>query len=252
MEFELTQKKFQYLLEKLIVKDMFPISILSMKNGKMFSIQKEDDKRAFRLLKFNKSFFNSISGVDESFEFDIKKIHKMIKGIPSTALLKIKTTNDIMSITGKGIDFVFSCNKLGSEVMTSLPFSFENNIPVVTNEKIKLDMCFKIGLSNFKNAAGYATTMKTNMFKLFSDNGSVSMRVGDLYSFSDYITLDMNVKTNDTFDVIFNYGLKQISKTFDNDINICTKTNAAGWFYELSGEHVLGILIPPCIKEEGA
>lgn len=252
MEFTLIQKKFQYLLEKLIVKDMFPISVLSIKNGKIFSIQKEDDKRAFRLLKFNKSFFDTINGNDESFEFDIKKIHKMIKGIPSTALLKIKMANDILSITGDGIDFVFSCNKLGSEAMTSLPFSFDNNIPVVTSKKIKLDTCFKISLSNFKNAAGYATTLKTNTFKLFSNNGAVTMRIGDLYSFSDYITLDMGVKTSDDFDVVFTYGLKQISKTFDNDINICTKTEAAGWFYEVTNKHVLGILIPPCIKEEGA
>lgn len=252
MEFELTQKKFQYLLEKLIVKDMFPISILSMKDGRIFSIQKEDNKRACRLLKFDKSFFNSINGANESFEFDIKKIHKMIKGIPSTSVLKIKATDDMINITGDNVDCVFNCNKLGSEVMTSLPFSFENNIPIVTNEKIKLDTCFTIGLSDFKNAAGYATTLKTNVFKLFSDNGNVTMRIGDLYSFSDYITLDMNVKTNDTFSVMFNYGLKQISKTFDNDINICTKTKAAGWFYELSDKHVLGILIPPCVKEEKA
>lgn len=243
------------MLEKLTVKDMFPNSILSIKNDiqpKVYSIQKQDDGKALRFLKFNSSFFDRVQcEKDESVVLEIKKIHKMIKTIPSTATLNIKTEDGKVKIFGEGINFVLNYNYPEVGVLTNLPFSFENGYPVVSEHNIKLDVCFKIKLQDFKEIADYSSTLKTNIYKFTITKKEFMARVGDLHEFSDFITLSpkIDLLNGENLEAMFAYGLKEISKTFDNDVTICTQTNAAGWFYEVGKEHVLGILIPPCIRE---
>jgi hypothetical protein len=252
MQFEITQQKFQYLLEKLIVRDMFPNSIISIKNNVLFSIQKENDINALRFVKFKNSFFDNIEGTEESIMVDIKKIHKMIKGISATKKLTIKTSDGKLSIFGEGINFFVNYNSPNKQVMTSCPFSFVDGCPVVSSEKIMLDVCFKIKLSDFKTIADYANTLKTDSYKFSISEGNFIVRIGDLHSFSDYITLtpEVEIISGENLDVIFGCGLTALSKTFDDDITVFTKSNSAGLFYEVGNEHVLGVLISPCLNKE--
>ena len=60
MKFVLKQENLEYMLEKLSVGNMFPSCVITLKEGKIFSIQREDSGRSLRMAKFNKEFFEEI------------------------------------------------------------------------------------------------------------------------------------------------------------------------------------------------
>jgi len=250
MEFELSQKKFQYMLEKLIVYDSFPNSVISIKNNKLFSIQKDEKKNIIRFVKFSSSFFDSLSGEGEAISIEIKKVHSMIKSIPSTEKVKVKVEGSNMIVSGGVVSFSTKFSFPEIDFMESLPFGFIGPCPVIGKEKVILDVSFVIKLNDFKEMAAYASKLKTDKYCFCVDDGNFSVRLGEMHSFTDNVVLSPEVKIEDGKDleVIFGFGLKQMSKTFDNDITIYTKSNSPAWFYEVGKEHVFAMLIAPYTK----
>lgn len=255
MKFVLKQEKFQDLLEKLIVKDMFPSSIITTKDGNLFSIQKEEHGRALRFLNVKGSFFDEINNTTETIELDVEKALNMIKNILPNTLLTIQTKGEKLSILGKNIDANISYKDPESEVLASLQqanMEMKEGIPIVGDTKTKLDNYFTIKLPDFKDLAGFASSLKTEFYKFGFDKDKIAVRIGDLHKFSDYVIFnpDGKIKKGEDLDVTFTYGIPQISETFGSkEINIKTKTNSPGWFYEGTEEYVLGLMIPPYIQE---
>jgi len=255
MKFVLKQEKFQDLLEKLLVKDMFPSSIISTKEGKLFSIQKEEHSRGLRFLNVKSSFFESIDDSSETIELDIERTLNMIKNILPNTMLTIQTKGNKLSISGKNVEANISYKEPDGELFTSLAdakIEMKDGVPFVGDTKAKLDRYMIIKLPEFKDLAGFASSLKTEFYSFGLENGKISVRIGDLHDFSDYVILNPEgeVKAGKDLEVIFTYGIPQIADTFHEGVSIKTSSNCPGWFYEGTKDYVLGVMIPPYVETE--
>ena len=275
MKFKLKQEKLENMLEKLVMKDMFPSCVISVKDGKLFSIQKEEHGRALRFLKFNKSFFNEIdSDSTDSIEIDSKKMLGLVKNITPNTDMTIEIKGNKVSITGGNIDLNLAYKEPEIEINTSLPFPMKDGIPIIGEQKVELGTYFTIDLKDFKDIAQYGNTLGTEFYKFSFDKNDkkVVVRVGDLHDFSDFalfypkdkvtqlfeedgkevekIVSEYGIKKGDELNVIFTYGMPQIAATFENEVHIKTKTDSPAWMYEGTKEYVHGILIPPFVQSE--
>ena len=277
MKFKLKQEKLENMLEKLVMKDMFPSCVISVKDEKLFSIQKEEHGRALRFLKFNKSFFDSIEG-EGSVEIDCKKMLDLVKNIMSNTDLTVEKKGNKICISGenasigKKIELYVAWKDIEGEIKTSLPFPMEKGVPIIGDSKIELETYFTIDLPDFKDVAQYGSTLKTEFYKFSFEDKKVCVRVGDLHDFSDYalfypkekiielveednkevekIVAQFGVKTGDELSVIFTYGMPQVAATFENEVHIKSKTSSPAWIYEGTKEYVHGILIPPFVPDD--
>lgn len=280
MKFKLKQEKLENMLEKLLMKDMFPSCNISVKDGKLFSIEKEEHGRALRFLKFNKSFFSEIDDESEdSIRIDCKKMLQLVKNITPNTDVTIETKKNKISIVGGNIDLNLAFKDPEGEVKTSLPFPMKDGIPIIGEQKIELDTYFTMDLKDYKDMAQYGNTLGTEFYKFYFEKASkkeekpkVAVRVGDLHDFSDFLNFypkdkvtqlfeedgkevekviaEYGVKTGEELNVIFTYGMSQVAATFENEVNVKTKTDSPAWMYEGTKEFVHGILIPPFIPEE--
>ena len=249
MKFKLKQEKLLDLLEKLIVKDIFPSTVISTKEGKLFSIQKEEHGRALRFLRVNKNFFDEIDDSTESIELDLDKTISIVKNILPNTVLTFEVKGNKVSITGKGVNANISY-KEPEKVLTELPFELKDGTPHIGEEKVPLDTHFDIKLPDFKDIAGYAGSLGTEFYKFTFDNDKIAVRIGDLHDFSDYVIFNPSgdIKKDGSLEVFFTYGIPQIAGTFKKEVSIKTKTNSPGWFYEITDEYILGVLIPPYVE----
>lgn len=264
MKFKLKQEKLQEMLEKLMVKDIFPSSVISKaEDSTIYSVQKEEHGRAIRLVKFDNDFFEELSGEPESIELDIERTIGIVKNIPAGTSLVVETKGNKLSITKlitddkgevtgeKGLTMISFKDPEG-EVMKELPFEIKEGIPLIGEGKIPLDTYLKVKLDEFKSISGFASVLKTEFYKFIIDkNGKIAVRVGNLHDFSDYHTEypEGEVESGKDLEVIFTYGIPQIADTFRQDVNIKTKTNSPAWIFEKDKGYILGILVPPYVQE---
>lgn len=277
MKFKLKQEKLENMLEKLLMKDMFPSCIISIKEEKLFSIQKEEHGRALRFLKFNKLFFDSIEG-EGSVKIDCKKMLGLVKNIMPNTDLTVEVKGNKISIagenvgTGEKIELNVGWKDPEEEIKTSLPFPMEKGVPIIGDSKIRLETYFTMDLPNVKDIAQYGSVLGTEFYKFSFENKKVCVRVGDLHDFSDYALFhpkyriielveednkevektvaEFGQKTGDELSVIFTYGMPQVAATFENEVHVKSKTNSPAWIYEGTKEYVHGILIPPFVPDE--
>ena len=99
MKFKLKQEKFEELLEKLIVKDIFPSCAFSVNEGVLVSKKKEEHGRAIRWVKFEKSYFEEIDDSVESIEIDVDRTLNFVKNIPAGTTLIVETIGNKLSIS---------------------------------------------------------------------------------------------------------------------------------------------------------
>jgi len=262
MKLKLKQEKLQEMLEKLMVKDIFPSATISKAEDTIFSIQKEEHGRAIRMVRFDKDFFEELEGKPEAIELDIERTLGIVKNILAGTQLIVETKGNKLSIkklitdengkvTGeKGVTMI-SFKEPEGEVMKELPFEIKDGTPMIGESKLVLDTHLKINLDEFKNISGFAGVLKTEFYKFIIEEKKISVRVGNLHDFSDYHTEypDGEIKSGDGLEVIFTYGIPQIADTFRQDVNIKTKTNSPAWIFEKDKGYVLGILIPPYVQE---
>jgi len=251
MKFKLKQEKLIDLLEKLILKDVFRTSVISVKDKSLYSIQHEDHGRALRFLKVEETFFEEIDDATESIELDIEKTLSVVKNILPETMLVFETKGNKISITGKNVNVNVSYEDPKAEVITELPFDIKEGVPLIGKENIPLSTYLTVKVVDFKDIVGYAGSLGTEFYKFGIDNGKIVSRIGDLHDFSDYVVFnpDGEIKSGDELNVIFTYGIPQIASTFNSTVHIKTKTNAPGWFYEATKEYTLGVLVPPYVQE---
>lgn len=256
MEFELKQEKLVGMFEKLMIRDIFPSSIISMKEeGKIFSIQKDRHARALRFITFKESYFDKvIKGPEESVEINIEKALKLIKSIPSTEKLNVKTEGNKFVITGQKKTINLNATEPEEEIQKGLPFKMQGSIPTIGEgvDKVLLDVDFKIDLSDFKEIIADATPLKTEFYKLSFNKDKIQVRVGDLHDTSENTVCRPAGKINNgkELDVTLTYGIPQIGDTFRNDIRVNTNSNSPAWIYEKTADYTFGVLLPPFTQED--
>lgn len=259
MKFVLKQENLEYMLEKLFVGGMFPSAVITIKDGKIFSIQKEDSGRSMRMAKFNKEFFEEIQqDVLESIEISMPKFLKVVKRLPPGMVLTWETKGNKVSITGKfkngePVNPSLTFRDPEKEVMMKLTFDIKDGVPLVGKEKIPLDVDIEVDIGDFKRISENASDIGTEFYKLMIEDGKFGVRVGDLHDTSDSNKFGVHseIKKGKELETIFTYGIKEISDTFDKKVHICTRTESPAWFFEASKKHLLGVFIPPYnVREE--
>jgi len=254
MKFVIKQEKLEYMLEKLLVKDMVPSSVISVKDGKMFSIQKEEKGRSLRFLKLQKEFFEEIDEkANESIQLDIAKFLKNVKLFPPKEKLECEVIGSVMSIKGEVRNPKLTIESPRSEVMTKLPFNIEGNIPTVTDDQgaeIKLDVKVTVDVAEFREIIRGAEAIGTEFYEFTDKDGKFLTVVGDLNSNEKDEFFPKSILKGKDFKAVYTYGMQQIGATFDKEVNINMANNAPAWVYETSKEHLLGVFIPPFMQED--
>lgn len=269
MKFKLKQEKFQELLEKLLLKDIFPSSIIATKNGILFSIQKEEHGRALRYVKFNKNYFDEIDNSVESIEIDVEKTINVTKKIPPGTPLVIETKGNKLSIKklivdkdGKVIDekgyTMIAFKEPQGPINEQIPFEIKESVPYVGEGKVALSTYFTVDLSELKVITDIGNPLKTEFYKFMFEqkelkpNKEIAVRIGGIHDFNDYHVEypKGEIKTPGDLAVTFTYGIPQIADTFrQKEVNFRTKTDCPGWVYEGSESYLLGVLIPPYVLD---
>jgi hypothetical protein len=267
MKFEIQQEKFQEMLEKLMVKDIFPSSIISTKNGIMYSIQKAEKGRALRYVKFNNSYFKSIDDSTESIELDVEKALSLIKQVPSNTPLIVEKKENKLSVQrlitddkgnpiGKKGYTMIGFKEPETVIKDSLPFEIKDGVPLVGDGKVPLSTSFTVNLSDLKDITAYGSSLKTEFYKFIFEKENeklqLAVRTGGLHAFNDYDVMYpiSEIKSGNELEVIFTYGLPQIAATYrQKDVVFKTSSNCPGFIYESCDTYMLGMLIPPYTPE---
>lgn len=263
------------LMEKLSLVDMFPSVVLAIKKDEktnkavMFSIQREASGRALRYLKVNDSFFDEIevpNAPQEAIEIDAERVLKAVKKIMPGTQLTIEK-DDKLVISGhyqdKDDDGKVTNTRTIShhltytepdEVETGLPLLFKDGIPHVGKKEVPLDIDVKVNLEDLKSIVELTSVYNTDFYKFDLEKGKpLTVRVGDLRSFSDYCTYQprFHLKAGEEFSLILTYGIKQVVSILRyDDITMRASSNVPCWVYEKSDDYTLGILFPPHIPSE--
>lgn len=253
MKFVLKQENLEYMLEKLSVGGMFPSCIVTIKDGKIFSIQREDSGRSLRMAKFNSEFFEEVQkDVVESIEFDVATYLKVVKRMPPGMVLTWETKGNKVLLNGKYKDGRTTNPSLTfrspeKEVMMKLTFEIKDGVPLVGKEKIPLDIAIDFDVIDFKSISEHAADIGTEFYTFTIENEKVFVRVGDLHDTKNSHTFEAKseIKQGKELDSIYTYGIKEIAATFDKNVHVCTRTKSPAWFYESSKKHLLGVFIPP-------
>jgi len=228
--------------------------VISVKENKVFSIQKEEHGRALRFLKFNESFFTDISGEKQGIKFQIGKMYNILNGdVKDDDIVNFKIRGNAIIVRHNGNTFRFGWSDPDEEVKTCLPFPIKNGIPVIGDSKIKLSTHFTTIVSDLKTISKYMNKFGTEFYKFSFKRGNVISRVGDLHDFSDYVEVNAgnDIIQGDLKRVIFTFGLSDIANTFEQDaVHMYTTDDSPIWIFEGNGEYQHGILLPPFIPEE--
>ena len=254
MKFKIKQEKLEYMLEKLLVKDMIPSSVISVKDGKLFSIQKEEKGRSLRMLKLQKEFFEEIDEkANESIQVDIAKFLKNVKLFPPKEKLTCELVSSVMIIKGEVRTQKLTIESPRNDVLTKLPFNIEGNTPIVKDDQgveTKLDIKVTVDVSEFREIIRGADAIGTEFYEFTEKNGKFVTIVGDLNSQEKDIFLPKSTLSGKEFKAVYTYGMQQIGATFDKDVTINLATDAPAWIYETSKEHLLGVFIPPFVESD--
>ena len=271
MKFKIKKDKLEHMLEMLMLKDVLPTAVLTMQNGKLFSIQQEEHARALRLLKLNENFFeDKIEGEDESVEIDVATILSILKRNHHDNIVKVSITGNKISIVGDRVDVVLPVRE-PDDVKTKLPFIVdENGVPLFGEDKKPLDVHILMTIDDYKDFCAYANPIKTDFFKFLIEEGLVKARIGDVHDFDKRIkfTPRAEIKSGTELDVTFPYAIPQIGDTyvgFESDIKFMDKgeekqekhkvigirgrSGFPMWFYEKTDEYFLGVIVPPYVEE---
>lgn len=243
------------MFEKLQLGDIFPSSVLATKDGKVYSIQREDEGNAIRFVKFESEFFEEISKDKDAVKVDVPKILSLLKNVSSTESITIEKVGDKLFFTdSKGATFVHY--EEPKKVQEKFPFEVKDGIPYVSEGTVPLTTKFTADLTEFKSATAFGRTLKTEYYQfLMNADKSMNVKVGDLHNFSDGRDhkLPCEVVSGESLKVVFTYGIPQIADTFRQPkFTVQTVSDSPGMFSEISKEegYQLVVVVPPYVEED--
>jgi len=258
MKIELMQPKLLEILDYLYVDGLFPFSIITTKDGKLYSSQKEKEGFGYRYAMFLGDYFKSITKEKESVKIDIEKIKKFASLRKPDDVITLqypspKFDSKILIKGGRAKDNISVTKIDEAETKTGIPFKIENKTPYLNKGQTALDTHITISLASFKEVTSYATAHGTEFFKFsIGKDKKLELRIGDIHDLDDFTTYEPNCQVhnvNGSLDVTFTKGIKELSKTFTRDVEIHMKSNMPAWFSEVSQSHKFGVLLPP-MKEQ--
>jgi len=256
MKVQITQPKLLEILDYLYVDGLFPFSIITTKDGKLYSSQSDKEGYAFRYAAFLGDYFKSISKEQESIKIDIEKIKKFASIRKPESIITIEYpfgNENKLKISSEHAKDSIAVTKLDkSEIRPGLPFDIKDGTPYINKGKVALDTHITISLSSFKTINDYASAHGTEFFKFkIGKDRKLEVRIGDIHALDDFTTYTPNAqvnKVNGEIEVTFTKGIKELAKTFSRDVEIHLRTAMPAWFSEVSQSHRFGVMLSP-LKE---
>jgi len=247
MKFKLKQEKMRDLLEKMMVQNLFPMSIIKASENEISSLQRESNGVAIREAIFKKKFFEELEvEKEEVIELDIQRALNVVKKIDPKETLTFKTKEDKVVISGKRTHINLSYREpKEDDILESMPFEVSNGIPEIKG--IKLETEVKLKLIDLKDATDYGSSLNTEFYTFKTEGNKIQIRVGDLHKYSDFVLFEPEavIKGEDA-EAIYTVGLPQVANTFvKSEFIIKYADNAPALLIEENAECVLSLLFPP-------
>jgi hypothetical protein len=254
MKFKLKQEKLENLLEDLMVKDMIPSSIISVKEDKLFSVQREEHARALRFLNVKKSYFEEfLCDKEESIEINVPTVLGVVKKMTSD-ILTVETKDNRLLISGGNIKSRLTVQEPEGTVTKTFPFEMDGDMPLIGVDKIPLDTYISLDVSDLKEITEFGSSLKTVFYKFdIDDQKKIKIGVGDVLGVGNTVSSvpsSGRIEKGEKLSVVFSYAVSQVADIFQGEVSIKTSTNSPAWFYEETDDYLLGILVPPYIDDE--
>jgi len=263
MKIQIVQSKLLEILNYLYVDGLFPFAIITTKDGKLVSSQSDkiQDKGgfAYRFVQFSPDYFKEISQQQETIKIDVEKV----KGFTS-----LRKPDDIMTleypsptaankllISGGGAKNNIAIVKVDEqEIKLGLPFEMKEKVPYIQKGEVPLDTHVVMSLSSFRTIDAYASKHGTEFYKYhIGKDRKLKVTVGDIHGFEDSTDIEPTCQVlavNEEVNVIFTKGIKEITKVFSHDVDICMRSNLPAWFSEISQSIKFGVMISPYLKKD--
>ena len=272
MKFKLKQEKFEELLEKLALNNLYPSSVISVRKAKdgtnpiLFSIQREIHGRAMRCLRVNHTYFTEIEDSNDSIEIDVIKLLAVVKKMRSGTDLTVETVNNKVKVGGvyertdadgkvtssRKFSAHVSYKEPDKEIVSDMPFTMKDGVPLVGEKKVPLGIKFEINLEDFKEMTDSVSTVKSEFYKFVIKDGKLEVRAGDLHEYNDFWNYEVDYKIIDggDLDVVMSFAVSEMSNTFRKNPTLQSKSQAPTWLFEKTDDYMFGVLIPPYIPGE--
>lgn len=254
MKIELEQKKLMEILDCLSVDGIYPFSIITVKDGALYSIQTDKDGFTYRYVRFEKDNFKEISDKEEAVKIDVEKIKGFASLRAADDVITLEYPSPIsknkIQIRSKRFRNNIAVTKIDDdEVKRGLPFKLKNKIPYINKGQTALDTHITISLKSFRQMVLCASKHGTEFyrFKIGKDR-KLEILVGDINKRDDFTSIEPNCtvnNVNEELDVTFTKGVKELAKVLSRDIDIHLRSNMPAWITELSHNHKFGVLISP-------
>jgi len=254
MKIQIQQTKLIEILDYLYVDGLFPLSIVTTKDGKLFSAQNDKEGFAMRYAVFLGDYFKQISKEEESVQWDIEKMKKFVNlRKPETFLTIEYPVENKLVIKGENVKTRIVVSKINLEdVKKKLPFIMKGehkNIPHINKGQVALDTHVSLSLAALKKISSYGTAHGTEFFKFeIGKERQLQVFVGDVHAIEDDSILDVNAQVlnvNEELKVTFTKGIAEMAKTFSGDIEIHMRSHMPAWFSEVTHNHKFGVLLSP-------
>jgi len=263
MKIVIQQPKLLDVLNYLYVDGLFPFAIITTKEGKLISSQsdKVQDKGgfAYRYVQFLPDNFKEISQTQESIKIDVEKVKGFASLRKSDDIITLEfpspTAANKLLISGGGAKNNIGIVKVDEkDIQTGLPFVMKEKVPYIQKGAVALDTHVVMSLSSFRTIDAYASKHGTEFYRYqIGKDRKLKVLVGDIKEFEDSTTIEPTCQVlavNEELDVTFTKGIKEITKVFTHDVDICLRSNLPAWFSEVSQSHRFGVMISPYLKKE--
>jgi len=259
MKIVVQQSKLLEILNYLYVDGLFPFSIITTKEGKLISAQSDKDDFSYRYVQFLPDNFKEISTEQESIKIDVEKV----KGFASlrkpddiiTLEYPSPSAKNKLQLSGGGAKDNITLAKVSQdEIKMGVPFVMKDKVPYIQKGEVALDTHVVIGLKSFRDIDAWASKHGTEFYRYqIGKERKLKVLVGDIHEVEDSSLLEPTCQVlavNEELDVTFTKGIKQITKVFSHDVDICMRSNMPAWFSEVSQSHRFGVMLSPYLKKD--
>ena len=235
---------------------IYPMSTITVEKKKdktfLYSIQKGTGAKTIRYLKVESDYFDELESSPKSIDIDIQRVIKILKNVSSdTDITLTLEGNKIALNLGKAQPRLTYTEP--EQVLSKLPIKFSGDVPLFGKKEFPLDCEFTMKLVELKDIVSFAKSISAEFYQFMATKNNISVRIGDIHNVDDYIpySTETTLDKGKSLDVTYSYGIEEISKTFSqNELVVNCATDRPAWVYEKGSDFILGVAIPPKIREQ--
>jgi len=259
LKIQILSSKLLEILNYLYVDGLFPFSIITTKEGKLMSSQSDKEGFAYRFVQFMPDFFKEISQETETVKIDVEKVKGFVSLRKPDDIISLEYPSPLapnkLLISGGGAKTNLSVVKVSpEEIKSGIPFTMKDKVPYIKGGEVALDTHVLIGLSSFRSIDAYASKHGTEFYRYqIGKDRKLNVIVGDIHGVEDSSVIEPTCQVlvvNGELDATFTKGIRNITKVFTHDVDVCLRSNLPAWFSEVSQSLRFGVMISPYLKKD--